>query len=110
MPRPNGEAPSASGTQARYSIQLISFREPASLVRFAREQGLIGEARTLNRTNRAQSWHPVLIGTYPTRDAAQAALKALPAGLQSLEPIVRSLPRGTPLTPIEAIEERKPSP
>jgi H+/Cl- antiporter ClcA/septal ring-binding cell division protein DamX len=100
------ETTRASATTARYSIQLISFRQRASLLRFAREQGLIGEAWTLERTDGAQSWHAVLIGTYQTLDAAQAALKRLPERLQDLGPIVRALPPGAQLTPIEAGQGR----
>jgi septal ring-binding cell division protein DamX len=100
------EAPAAAVAQTRYSIQLISFRQPASLMRFAREQGLIGKASTLDAAGQAQSWYAVLVGDYPTLEAAQAAVTRLPAQLQRLAPIVRTLPPGTQLTPIDSLEDR----
>jgi H+/Cl- antiporter ClcA len=81
----------------RYSIQLISFREPASLRRFARSHAL-GQAMTLSapsasglESGSGARWHALLIGDYASRDDAQAALERLPANLKSLEPLIRQL-------------------
>jgi H+/Cl- antiporter ClcA len=100
-----GEALGGSDTQTRYSIQLISFRQRASLMRFAHEQGLTSEARTLAAADGVQSWYALLVGAYPTLEAAKAALERLPDRLRRLEPIVRRFPPGTQLTPIEALAD-----
>ncbi|NBC49084.1 MAG: H(+)/Cl(-) exchange transporter ClcA [Gammaproteobacteria bacterium] len=91
-----------SDTQPRYSIQLISFRDQRSLLRFAEQQGLIGEAQTLTKGSPSQRWHAVLIGSYASREAASDALQRLPARLRRLDPMVRTLDPNAELMPIEA--------
>jgi septal ring-binding cell division protein DamX len=95
------EGVSSKRAQPRYSIQLISLRETASLEQFARDEGLIGKALRLESdAAAAQRWHPVLLGAYPNRPAADAVLDALPARLRRLSPFVRALGAGEHLVPI----------
>lgn len=86
--------------EARYSIQLISFRENASLARFARDEGLIGKAFRLESKGTAERWHTVLFGAFKDRAAAEEALKDLPARLRRLSPFVRPLASGERLVTI----------
>ncbi len=81
----------SAGEQARFSIQLISFRNAASTTRFADAEGLLGRALKLEAADETAGWHPVLLGSYPDRAAAQAALADLPERLQRLKPIIRPL-------------------
>jgi H+/Cl- antiporter ClcA len=83
-PTPEPIAPAA-----RYSIQLISFRNASSLAPFARRQGLLDLAQTLDPG--ASGWYPVLIGDFASRDAAEAARDALPPELRGLKPIIRKI-------------------
>jgi len=98
--------PEAEAEASRYSIQLISFRERASLARFVEQEGLVGEARTRAERAPHQRWHAVLIGSYATRAAAIDALQRLPDRLRRLDPTIRALVPGTRLVPIHARGER----
>lgn len=104
-PTPSALAPigraNALGAEARFSIQLISFREKASLARFARDEGLLGKALALESMGEPARWHAVLLGAFADRTAAEAALEDLPAHLRRLSPIVRPLGAGERLVAIE---------
>ena len=97
-------APSAQGSaieaDARFSIQLISFRSLESLARFAEEEGLLGKAFKLQTDAQGARWHPVLLGAYADRTAAESALANLPARLRRLDPIIRPLAPDERLVPI----------
>lgn len=87
---------------ARFSIQLISFRDQASLARFTRDENLAGRALQLESDGQEPGrWHAVLLGAYADRDAAEAALPELPPSLKRLDPIIRSLATGQRLVPIQ---------
>jgi H+/Cl- antiporter ClcA/septal ring-binding cell division protein DamX len=86
--------------EARYSIQLISFREKASLARFARDEGLIGKTYQLESMGPPARWHAVLLGAFKDRAAAETALEDLPARLRRLSPFVRHLTSGERLVTI----------
>ena len=109
-PAPGPTRPAESGTdaggrppdlgQTRFTIQLISFRNAASLAPFARRHGIDDQARTLASRDAAPQWFPVLLGEYQTRLEAQDALARLPTDLRRLEPTVRMVPPGVPLEPV----------
>jgi septal ring-binding cell division protein DamX len=85
----------------RYTIQLIGFRTPVRIAAFARDQGIADQARWLRAPGKGRAWNLVVLGNYASRDEAQAALIALPPALRALSPLVRPLPAGTELMPIE---------
>lgn len=90
-----------AAAEARFSIQLISFRNVRSQARFAADEGLLGQAFRLDTDTRDARWHPVLLGAYPDRAAAETALAELPARLQRLEPMIRPIATGERLVPLE---------
>jgi len=92
----------AIGSKAAFSIQLISFRNAASLAQFAADEGLLGRALKLAAADQGGRWHAVLLGTYADRAAAETALAELPERLQRLEPIIRPLAPDERLVPIES--------
>ncbi|MEA1049155.1 H(+)/Cl(-) exchange transporter ClcA [Lamprobacter modestohalophilus] len=100
--------PNASAVEipqsARFSIQLISFRDADSLARFAQDEGLVGRALKIEPDGQPTRWHAVLIGAYADRAAAEAALRDLPADLKRLDPIIRSLTTAERLVPIQAAD------
>jgi septal ring-binding cell division protein DamX len=85
----------------RFTIQLIGFRSPARIAAFAGEHGIASQARWLRAPGKGRTWHLVVLGDYASREEAQAALTALPAGLRALSPLVRSLAAGTELMPAQ---------
>ena len=97
-----GDRSALDATQARFSIQLISFRNAASLAQFAEDEALLGRALKLQRTDQPARWHAVLLGAYADRAAAETALAELPERLQRLGPIIRPLADDERLLPIEA--------
>lgn len=104
-PMPSGGPPPPSARpiilgRGHYSIQLISFRDRASLAPFAQRHGLLDQAYTLATDAESERWHPVLIGDYPTRAEAEAALTRLPTSLARLSPILRILPADLSLIPV----------
>ncbi|MBK1643877.1 chloride channel protein [Thiocapsa imhoffii] len=101
-PTPAPESAATIATDARFSIQLISFRNIGSQVRFAEDEGLLGEALRFETDDQGARWHPVLLGAYADRAAAETALAALPEPLQRLNPIIRPLAPGERLVLIKA--------
>lgn len=95
---------SAAPQSARFSIQLISFRDADNLARFAQDEGLIGQALKIEPDGQPNRWHAVLLGAYSDRAAAEAALRDLPASLKRLDPIIRSLTTAERLVPIQAAD------
>lgn len=87
---------------ARFSIQLISFRHPASAARFAAAEGLLGRALQIATADQGEGWQAVLFGAYAERADAEAALAELPERLQRLNPIIRTLSDGDALVLIES--------
>ncbi|CRI67988.1 H(+)/Cl(-) exchange transporter ClcA (modular protein) [Thiocapsa sp. KS1] len=92
--------PEPIARKPHYSIQLISFRRASSLAPFARRQGLLEQARTLDAG--ASGWHPLLIGEFESRDAAEAARDSLPADLRGLKPIIRTIAPSERLRPVRS--------
>ncbi len=93
---------SAITQSARFSIQLISFRDADNLKRFAQDEGLIGQAFKIEPDGQPSRWHAVLLGAYADRTAAETALRDLPASLKRLDPIIRTLTKAERLVPIQA--------
>jgi len=91
----------ATGSPQRYALQLIGFRSQGKLLAFAREQGLMGEARWIRQPGHGRDWYLVLLGDYGSRQDAQEALAALPPGLRALSPVVRTLPAEAAPIPAE---------
>ena len=87
--------------EERHVVQLIGFRSASSLAPFAARLGISGAARYLRSHFRGQTWFLVVLGDYASEAEAQAALTGLPDELRALDPMVRSLPAGTELWPIE---------
>ncbi|UHD17248.1 H(+)/Cl(-) exchange transporter ClcA [Thiocapsa bogorovii] len=86
--------------RVRYSIQLISFRKASSMAPFARREGVLDQARTLDADASRSSWHQVLIGDFGNRDEAEAALARLPDRLRDLKPMIRALSPEERLAPL----------
>jgi H+/Cl- antiporter ClcA len=97
----------AASEDARFSIQLISFRNVESLMQFAQDEGLAERALQLESNGqRSARWHAVLLGAYADRSAAEAALRTLPPHLKRLDPMIRSLDLDERLVPITSPADR----
>jgi len=102
------EVASAGATEAplvpekpRWMIQLIGYHQMDSVRAFVAENDLEGNAWTRVGRFRGRPWYTVLTGDYPDRDAAVAAINALPPALRRLSPIARRVEPGEALQPIE---------
>lgn len=82
-------APAVS--QGAYTLQIMGLRDlrsvQAVMQRNAGVKGLRYHATSLN----GQPWYVIVQGEYPSRQAAQAAVKSLPAALQASKPFPKSL-------------------
>jgi septal ring-binding cell division protein DamX len=78
----------------RYVIQLIGFRSQASIAAFADKYDIATATRWVRAPGGGRPWYRVLYGDYADRQAAEAALAALPEDLKRLSPLVRPLADG----------------
>ncbi|AYC34603.1 cell division protein [Pseudomonas cavernae] len=78
------------GRQAasRYALQILGTRSESSAQAFVRQQG--GDYRYFKKAHQGQPLYVVTYGSFATRDAAQAAIKSLPAKVQAGKPWPRS--------------------
>ncbi|WP_137818688.1 SPOR domain-containing protein [Pseudomonas sp. 2FG] len=77
---------SQAGT--KYALQILGTRSESSAQAFVRQQG--GEYRYFKKMHQGQPLYVVTYGSFATRNAAQAAVKALPAKVQASKPWPRS--------------------
>ncbi|MGH8436601.1 MAG: SPOR domain-containing protein, partial [Pseudomonas sp.] len=77
---------SQAGTN--YALQILGTRSEGSAQAFVRQQG--GEYRYFKKVHQGQPLYVVTYGSFATRNAAQAAIKALPAKVQASKPWPRS--------------------
>jgi H+/Cl- antiporter ClcA/septal ring-binding cell division protein DamX len=99
-PTPDSASIQASATSPagpRYTIQLASFRQRATVVLAARRNGILEQSSTLEPV---RGWYPLLLGNYGTRAEAKAALEDLPQRLRRQGPIIRELGPDTPPLPL----------
>ncbi len=71
-----------------YALQILGTRSEGSAQAFVRQQG--GEYRYFKKVHQGQPLYVVTYGSFATRNAAQAAIKALPAKVQASKPWPRS--------------------
>lgn len=80
--QPLGNAWLHSRQPNRYTIQLIAATEAEPLRNYLREHGLTHRAALLTVNRNGQPWHVVVLGDYPDRSSARAALERLPQVLR----------------------------
>ncbi|OQX39352.1 MAG: hypothetical protein B0D88_09480 [Candidatus Sedimenticola endophacoides] len=81
-PTPRDEAWLLSRPAGAYTLQLIGVSNRLSAENFIDLHRLRGEALVLPLTVKGRPWYAVLLGSYPTRQAALAAQGKLPAALR----------------------------
>lgn len=81
--QPLGNAWLRSRQPNRYTIQLIAATDAAPLRNYLREHGLTHRAALLSVNRNGRPWHVVVLGDYPDRSSARAALERLPQVLRS---------------------------
>ena len=74
-----------------YAVQLLGASHEQGILSFIKAHKLGGRAAYFRTRYRGQAWYVLLYGVYPSRPAAQAALRHLPAALRKTSPWVRSL-------------------
>jgi DamX protein len=73
---------------SRFTLQILGARSESAAQAFVREHG--GEYRYFKKQHQGQPLYVVTYGSFATRDAAQAALRALPAKVQAGKPWPRN--------------------
>lgn len=73
---------------SRFTLQILGARSESAAQAFVREHG--GEYRYFKKLHRGQPLYVVTYGSFATRDAAQAALRGLPAKVQAGKPWPRN--------------------
>lgn len=96
-PAPVQATPSAGATSgwyaqqpaSRYALQVVGSRSEANIQTLVREGG--SEYRYFKKIHQGQPLYVLTYGSFSSRDAAQAAVKTLPAKLQAGKPWPRTL-------------------
>lgn len=88
---PSGAAGSwyAQQPASRYALQVVGSRSEANIQALVREGG--SEYRYFKKMHQGQPLYVLTYGSFASRDAAQAAVKTLPAKLQAGKPWPRTL-------------------
>jgi DamX protein len=74
---------------SRYALQVVGSRSEANIQALVREGG--SEYRYFKKVHQGQPLYVLTYGSFSSRDAAQAAVKTLPAKLQAGKPWPRTL-------------------
>lgn len=74
-----------------YTLQLLAVTNPAGIERFIRQHGLEGPLASYRTRRKGRDWYFLVQGSYPTRAAALAAVRKLPAGVRRNGPWAREL-------------------
>ncbi|MHA6492215.1 AAA family ATPase [Pseudomonas borbori] len=78
----------AAQTASHYTLQILGARAQSSAEAFVKEQG--GQYRYFKKQHQGKPLYVVTYGSFATRQAAQAALKNLPAKVQAGKPWPRT--------------------
>ncbi|EAR10994.1 hypothetical protein MED297_10801 [Reinekea sp. MED297] len=91
-PTQNAEVPSLldRGDDAQYTVQLIGVRDQAQLASLLAEFNSPLDVDIVETTYQGDPWFVLIYGQFDTRDEAQSAFEALPEGLFSGDPWIRS--------------------
>ena len=79
----------ASQDPRRLTLQLIGSSDKNAVLRYMREHGITRDAAYYSTMRDGQIWYVVIYGNFADRDAAQAALLALPPSLGAASPWIR---------------------
>ncbi|MGH8469527.1 MAG: AAA family ATPase [Gammaproteobacteria bacterium] len=75
----------------QYVLQLLAIRDPAAGGRFLAQHRLGDRARVVAIRRKGQTWHLVVLGPFPDRRAASAAVQTLPKAIQAQQPWPRRI-------------------
>lgn len=75
----------------QYVLQLLAIRDPAAGERFLAQHQLGGRARVVATRRKGQRWYLIVLGPFPDRRAASAAVRTLPKAIQAQQPWPRRI-------------------
>lgn len=78
-----------SQSPEKFTLQLFGSHELENAKAFIRQHQIGGQAKYFVSEHKGKIWYSVIYGVYPDRDAAQSAMKTLPASLKAIKPWVR---------------------
>ncbi len=85
----NAELLAISGT--RYALQLAALQSKAAVADFLQQYDIENTARVYETVRNGEAWYMILIGDYPSVNAARRAELELSANVRRLTPWVKSL-------------------
>jgi len=94
---PSSLVPTASGDWLSqqnpdyYTVQLLASPNPETLDRFIDRHALSGALGRVASERDGSKWYTLVYGSYPTREAAKAAINDLPPSLRESSPWVRRI-------------------
>ncbi len=74
---------------SHYTLQLMSGYNEAGIRQFISQHKLIGKAVYFRTHRDGRNWYALLYGSYPSREAARAAIKKLPPAVRKARPWAR---------------------
>lgn len=81
-----------AANQQYYTLQLIGGRHEGGIQQFIQQHQLADKALTYRKQVQGDDWYVVVLGQYPTKQAAESAANALPSTIkQETKPWVRSM-------------------
>lgn len=74
-----------------YTLQLLAVTNPSGIERFVQRHNLKGPLASYHRRRKGKDWYFLVQGSYPSRAAAMAAIRELPARVRKNGPWAREL-------------------
>ena len=75
----------------QYVLQLLATRDPVAGERFLAQHSLGGGARVVVIRRKGETWYLAVLGPFPDRRAASAAVRTLPKAIQAQQPWPRRI-------------------
>lgn len=85
-----GEAHLLDVSSTAYTVQLMGSHNPRALADFVKKNGLSGAYYYASRSH-DQNWYSLIYGTYPSKQAAEQAIKQLPVAVKKVHPWVKPM-------------------
>jgi DamX protein len=87
---PSPKAPPTPGRADQYVLQLFGSHDKTGMDDLLGRHGLRGKATVMTTTRNGRPWYVAVLGPFPDRGKAQAAIYTLPPGVRAMKPWPRT--------------------